>query len=82
MFGRFTYTLSALNGHHLLDFWYVSDVVVMSVHIIQSVREQPDTRYWKCLTAYFAADPGCGGVRLSAYSVLDRLNGSWESALA
>ena len=28
----------------------------MSVHIRQSVREQPDTGYWKCPGADFAAD--------------------------
>lgn len=30
---------------------------VMSAHIKQSVREQPDIGYWKSLLASFAAEP-------------------------
>ena len=30
----------------------------MCVHIRQTVREQPDTGYWKWLRPYFADDPG------------------------
>ena len=30
---------------------------VMPAHIKRSVREQPDTGYWKSLLASFAADP-------------------------
>ena len=55
VFGRFTYTLSALDVHYLVWFWVVCGVLVMCVHIRQSVREQPDTGYRKCLLSYFAA---------------------------
>ncbi len=61
MFGRFTYTLSALDGHCL--FWFFGSVgfLAMFVHIRQRVREQPDTGYRKWLTAYFAAALAVGG---------------------
>ncbi len=44
VFGRFTYTLSALDGHYLRIFWEVISISkVMFDHIRQHVREQPDT---------------------------------------
>ena len=35
-----------------------ADFLAMSAHIIQSVRQQPDTGYRKWRPAYFAAEPG------------------------
>ena len=61
VFGRFAYTLSALCGHYLGVFFGCFGFLVMSVHIRQCVREQPDTGYWKSLLAYLGAIPGCGG---------------------
>ena len=43
VFGRFTYTLSALDGHYFGIFEKVLCFVVMSAQIRQYVREQPDT---------------------------------------
>ena len=56
-FGRFAYTLSALNGHCSFLRGDVDGDGAMSVHIRQCVREQPDTGYWKSERTYLAAVP-------------------------
>ena len=57
VFGRFAYTLSALNVHYLACFLCQLFSAVMSAHIIQSVRKQPDTGYRKWLPVYAATAP-------------------------
>ena len=43
VFGRFAYTLSALDGHYLEMFWEFFGFLVMFVQSRQDMREQPDT---------------------------------------
>ncbi len=57
VFGRFTYTRFALVRHYPRDLVIGEVFEVVSAHIKQSVREQPDTGYWKSLLTSFAADP-------------------------
>jgi hypothetical protein len=59
VFGRFTHSLSALDGHYLKMFLGRFGLLVISVHIRQAVREQPDTGYRKSLSP-MDASPGFG----------------------
>ncbi|WP_286471945.1 hypothetical protein, partial [Parabacteroides goldsteinii] len=53
-------TLRMLWSYIALEGLSDADFLAMSAHIIQSVRQQPDTGYRKWRPAYFAAEPGGG----------------------
>ncbi len=57
VFGRFTYTLSALCEHYLGVFWGMGCFGVMFAHIRQCVREQPDTWISEMPEGLFSACP-------------------------